>query len=78
MYRMAAVSIFIKMERRQSDIKIYRVEELAELLGLSIRTVRKHLGDDKIKCKRLGKRLYVTEQALEQYFNAWKGGEKVT
>ena len=49
---------------------IYDVPELSSLLGLHERTVRKLIGEGRIKGKKLGRKLYVTGKALRDYFEA--------
>lgn len=50
------------------DMKIYSVEDVSKLLNLHIMTVRRYLKTGKIKAQKLGKRWYVTEEAIQDYF----------
>lgn len=50
------------------DMKLCNVEELAELLGVHPKTVRKMIRDGKLKGKKLAKKWYVSEEELIAYF----------
>lgn len=54
--------------REFGNLRLYTVEDLAERLGVHIDTVRDLLRRGKLKGKKLAKRWYVPEQALEAYF----------
>lgn len=50
------------------NLRLYTAEDLAEKLNLHINTVRDLLRTGKVRGKKLAKRWYVPEQALEAYF----------
>ncbi len=50
-------------------MKLYDVEDLAKLLGLQERTVRKLLKTGQLKGRKLAKRWYVTAESMKEYFN---------
>lgn len=50
------------------DLKVYRVEELAELLSIQERTARKLIRNGTFKGTKLAGRWYVTEEDLQAYF----------
>ncbi|MDP6676415.1 MAG: helix-turn-helix domain-containing protein [Pirellulales bacterium] len=50
------------------DLRLYTVDDLAEKLDAHINTVREWIHSGKIQGKKLGKRWYVTEEALRCYF----------
>jgi len=51
------------------DLKLYPVEELAELLSIQEATVRKILREGRIPGRKLAKRWYVSEDSLQAYFS---------
>ena len=51
------------------DMVLYDVEALEELLGIQARTIRAYLRDGKLKGRKMAKKWYVTEEALQEYFS---------
>jgi excisionase family DNA binding protein len=49
--------------------KFYRVEEVAEILGLDEQLVRHFLRDGYMKGRKIGKRYYVTEPDLQAFID---------
>lgn len=47
---------------------LYDVCKLAELLGVTQKTIRKLLGEGSLKGKKLGKKWYVVGSVLKLYF----------
>jgi excisionase family DNA binding protein len=45
-------------------------DEAAEILGVSTRTVMRHVADRKIESVRVGGRVFITHRALLEYVNA--------
>lgn len=56
--------------KKIGDMELYEVEDLASLLGIQERTIRRLLRDGTLKGKKLAKRWYVTDRALQEYFNS--------
>lgn len=56
------------MPIQMGDLKLYPVEELAELLAIQESTVRKILREGRIPGRKLAKRWYVSEDSLQAYF----------
>lgn len=56
------------MSIQVGDMKLYEVEELAEILGVGLPTIRKYLREGKLKGIKPAKRWYVSEEALKDYF----------
>ena len=56
------------MSIQVGDMKLYEVEELAEILGVGLPTIRKCLREGKLKGTKPAKRWYVSEEALKDYF----------
>lgn len=51
------------------NVKLYDTEELAALLNVSKPTISKLRKNGLIKYTRIGKKLYTSEQALNDYLN---------
>ena len=56
------------MSIQVGDMKLYEVEELAEMLNVGEPTIRRYLREGRLKGKKLAKRWYVSEEALKDYF----------
>lgn len=56
------------MSIQVGDMKLYDVEELAEMLYLGLPTIRRYLREGKLKGKKLAKRWYVSEDSIKEYF----------
>ena len=56
------------MSIQVGDMKLYDVEELAEMLSVGLPTIRRYLREGRLKGKKLAKRWYVSEEALKEYF----------
>lgn len=51
------------------DLKLYDVEELAEMLHIQERTIRKILRDGTLKARKMARKWYVSEESLKEYFS---------
>lgn len=56
-----------------TDIKVYTLEEIAELLHITRRTLYTYVKEGKLKAVKVGKYWRVTEKNLEEFLN--KGTE---
>ena len=56
------------MSIQVGDMKLYEVEELAEILGVGLPTIRKYLREGRLKGTKPAKRWYVSVEALKEYF----------
>ena len=56
------------MSIQVGDMKLYDVDELAEILGVGLPTIRKYLREGRLKGTKPAKRWYVSEEALKEYF----------
>lgn len=56
------------MSIQVGDMKLYDVEELAEMLYVGLPTIRRYLREGRLKGKKLAKRWYVSEENLKDYF----------
>lgn len=50
------------------SLKIYDVKQLSEMLNIQERTVRKLFNEGVLKGKKLGRKWYITAEALKEYF----------
>ncbi|MDD4110098.1 MAG: helix-turn-helix domain-containing protein [Clostridia bacterium] len=51
-------------------MKIYTVQEIAEILGISRKTIQKYVRQGDIKAIRLGNQLRITEQAFMDFLES--------
>jgi len=51
------------------DLKLYDVKELADLLSIQERTIRKLLREGRLKARKLARKWYVSEDSLKEYFS---------
>lgn len=51
-------------------MKIYTVQEIAEILGISHKTIQKYVRQGDIKAIRLGNQLRITEQAFMDFLES--------
>ena len=56
------------MSIQVGDMKLYAVEEVAEMLNVGEPTIRRYLREGRLKGKKLAKRWYVSEENLKEYF----------
>ena len=56
------------MSIQVGDMKLYAVEEVAEMLSVGEPTIRRYLRQGRLKGKKLAKRWYVSEENLKEYF----------
>lgn len=56
------------MSRQIGNLTLYSVDDLHRQLGLSKMTIRSYLRDGRLRGRKLGVKWYVTESALEEYF----------
>jgi excisionase family DNA binding protein len=58
------------------DTVAYDLRELSQKLSVSERTLRQYIKDGKLQAFKLGLKYYVTQRALDEYFNTpsveWK------
>ena len=47
--------------------KLLTVKSVAERLGINQKTVRRWINNDKLKGQRIGRRIYTTERALDEF-----------
>lgn len=52
------------------DLKVYNVEEVAGLLQLQEKTVRRYLKEGRFHGRKVGNRWYISEDQLSEYFSS--------
>ena len=57
------------MTKQIGDLKLYDVEELASLLDVQEKTIRAYLRDGKLKGRKIARKWYIPEDALQEYFS---------
>lgn len=57
------------MPIQAGGLKLYDVEELAQLLDIQERTVRRLFREGTLKGRKLARKWYITEEALREYFS---------
>ena len=56
------------MSIQVGDMKLYDVEELAEMLNVGTPTIRRYLREGKLRGKKMAKRWHVSEDSIKEYF----------
>jgi len=56
------------MSKKIGELELFDVQELADILGLQVLTVRRMLKGGKLRGRKLAKRWYVTSDSLKEYF----------
>lgn len=50
-----------------NDIKVYTLNEVEELLKVSLRTLYRYIKDGRLKANKIGNKWIVTEQSLKDF-----------
>jgi excisionase family DNA binding protein len=50
------------------DMTLYTVDDLAEMLSVSVTTVRSYIRSGVLKGRKMGRRWYVPDESVQQYF----------
>lgn len=58
------------------DTKLYTIQETADLIGTSYRTMLTHIKNGKIKGQRIGRMTYFSEEGIKDFLNARQVQEK--
>ena len=51
-------------------MKVYDLDEVVELLGLNIQTIRIYIKEGKLKASKVGRKYVVTEDAIKEFLKA--------
>lgn len=54
---------------RQDTLKVYTLEEVSQILGVSKKTIYRHIHDGKLSAKKIGRRWFITDEALRRDLN---------
>ena len=49
-------------------MSIYTVEDLAETLSISTKTIKQYLREGRLRGRKIGKRWYIAGEAVQEYF----------
>jgi len=49
-------------------MKVYDVKELAGIFKVNERTVRRWIKENRFKYRKVGRKIYVSEEALKEFF----------
>ena len=60
----------LTMPKQIGSLILYSIDDLHEQLGVSKLTLRSYLRSGRIRGRKLGVSWYVTEESLQEYFNA--------
>ncbi len=52
------------------NIKFYRIPEVADALGVTPQTVRQYIKTGRLKAKRIGRPLLITENNIKEFLGA--------
>jgi excisionase family DNA binding protein len=55
--------------KQLGSLKLYDVEELASLLDVQEKTIRAYLRDGKLKGRKIARKWYIPEEAIQEYFS---------
>lgn len=53
-------------------VKLYTVKEIALAMGVTDQTVRRYIKDGLIQSKKIGRNIFVTEEALKEFIDTYK------
>ena len=51
-------------------MKLYDLDEVVELLGLNIQTIRIYIKEGKLKASKVGRKYIVTDEAIKEFLKA--------
>jgi len=57
------------MPRKIGDLRLFSVDDLHEMLGISKMTIRAYLREGKLQGRKMGVKWFVTEESLRKYFD---------
>lgn len=57
------------MPRQIGELILYDLQELSGRLGLTVFSLREYVKKGKIRARKLGNKYFVTQEALNEYFN---------
>jgi excisionase family DNA binding protein len=51
------------------DTEVYRIQEVAEALKLSVKTIRRAIQKGELEARKTGKQYLITKEAVQRYWN---------
>lgn len=57
------------MPKQVGNLTLYDLEELSSLLNITVISLREYIKKGKIRGQKLGKRYFITQEALNEYFS---------
>ena len=51
-----------------AGLELYTIQELANKIHLSDRSIRNYIHDGKLKARKVGQRWYISTEAIREYF----------
>lgn len=64
------------MPKEIGNLKLYTVDDLHEMLGISKMTLRAYLREGKLKGRKMGVKWFVTEESIRSYFEQEEKNEQ--
>lgn len=53
-------------------LKLYTIKDIATAMDVTDRTVRRYIKDGHLQAKKIGRNIFITEEALREFINANK------
>lgn len=57
------------MPKQVGNLTLYNLEELSEQLDITVISLREYIKKGKLRAQKLGKRYFITQEALNEYFS---------
>lgn len=57
------------MPKQIGNLTLYDLEELSVLLNITVFSLREYIKKGKIKAQKMGKRYFITQESLNEYFS---------
>ena len=57
------------MPKQIGNLTLYDLEELSVLLNITVFSLREYIKKVKIKAQKMGKRYFITQESLNEYFS---------
>ena len=60
------------------DMTLYTVADLADMLEVSDSTITKYIRDGMFRAKKIGRKWYVSDQSIQDYFRGMENEQAIT
>lgn len=57
------------MPKQIGNLTLYDLEELSVLLNITVFSLREYIKKGKLKAQKMGKRYFITQESLNEYFS---------